>query len=789
MADKINVVDLDINIDSLISKQATLLTQITTLRSAQSALRKETENLTEANDEQTATFVKQDADLKKLNAEYNRGKGILSETTTGVKGLNDALTKQIKTEGEAKKSNKELIAFRQDLNAETVDGAKAIKEINSKINENNAFIKNNVSGLEQQRLGIGAYTDGIIKAVPGLEGFVNGLKAQTDNLKITTKTQEGAITSTNAFRVALIAIPIFAIIAAVALLVKAFASTQKGMDEISKVTRTAQVVFDKFFGLIQNVALGLFDDLKAAIDNPIEALKNLGDIIVNNVINRFKAFAVLGDAVAKLIKGDFSGAAKTATDGFIQMATGIEGATDKISGAAKSISEFVKEAEKEGLKLDSLIKRLEQREIDLTVPLAKARNELKGFKQEAEDVNKTETERLKALQKAVELQGFITKSEQELKDLAIERKELENSFNDTSRADELELQKLIAERYELETAGIENLTTLQNLRNTITNQQLAKQKAEVAEQLKLEAEKAAEEIRIAKDKGDRIAAENKQRRAIEFETELLELEERGAEKEAIRIATLNNQRQLAIEDAAIQIQDEELREQAITNINRAYAKERVDIQVEEALARYQAQADVANSIMEIFGKESQVGKAAALFKIQLANAEALAYGIAAAQRVPFPANLVAIFSTIAAVTSNIRKSKQIISGAKSPKVQKFATGTERVFGEGSETSDSIPTLLSKNERVMSAKQNRLIGFDLSNDQLVNAAQFYKSFVLNGLVSSSNMSDRGIIAAVKENTITLKNKPVGSTKISKDGIYNIVSDGQNSKVMNQDYYLG
>ncbi|MEO1256317.1 MAG: hypothetical protein AAFY41_15720, partial [Bacteroidota bacterium] len=55
----------------------------------------------------------------------------------------------------------------------------------------------------------------------------------------------------------------------------------------------------------------------------------------------------------------------------------------------------------------------------------------------------------------------------------------------------------------------------------------------------------------------------------------------------------------------------------------------------------------------------------------------------------------------------------------------FAEGTERVLGPGTETSDSIDAKLSKNERVVKASQNKEIGYDMSNEELVEAAKFYK----------------------------------------------------------------
>ena len=67
--------------------------------------------------------------------------------------------------------------------------------------------------------------------------------------------------------------------------------------------------------------------------------------------------------------------------------------------------------------------------------------------------------------------------------------------------------------------------------------------------------------------------------------------------------------------------------------------------------------------------------------------------------------------------------KGAFSVAKS-KLLQFAEGTEYVHGPGTETSDSIPAMLSRGERVLTASQNKQIN-GISNDNLVELAQIGK----------------------------------------------------------------
>jgi hypothetical protein len=51
----------------------------------------------------------------------------------------------------------QLLSLRNELNLATVEGQTALAGINVKLDENNAFIKENVSSYEQQKIAIGDY--------------------------------------------------------------------------------------------------------------------------------------------------------------------------------------------------------------------------------------------------------------------------------------------------------------------------------------------------------------------------------------------------------------------------------------------------------------------------------------------------------------------------------------------------------------------------------------------------------------------------------------------------------
>jgi hypothetical protein len=115
-------------------------------------------------------------------------------------------------------------------------------------------------------------------------------------------------------------------------------------------------------------------------------------------------------------------------------------------------------------------------------------------------------------------------------------------------------------------------------------------------------------------------------------------------------------------------------------------------------------------VMEAAGSEnSALAKAAkvlALAEIMVNMGKAIAAAIAAGAGLTFPANLGAIASGVAAVTTGIA------SAIKTVKSAKFATGGY-VSGSGNGTSDNIPAMLSNGESVMTANSTAMFAPILS----------------------------------------------------------------------------
>ena len=143
-------------------------------------------------------------------------------------------------------------------------------------------------------------------------------------------------------------------IALFAKLMEVFGSNQKVVDAFSIAMETLSIAFNDFFKFIEDnigTITGYFKDI---FENPQQALKDFGDAIKTNLIERFNSlletFGLLGKSLKLLIDGEFGEAwevVKQAGEESIDVLTGVDGSLDKITetvtNASKAIVKYGKD--------------------------------------------------------------------------------------------------------------------------------------------------------------------------------------------------------------------------------------------------------------------------------------------------------------------------------------------------------------------------------------------------------------------------------------------------------------
>jgi hypothetical protein len=633
-------------------------------------------------------------------------------------------------------SNRKLRREREGLNLETAKGKARLQEINKQLDINNKRIISNSDALKKQRLNVGNYTRSVTEGIQAsglfsrqlmilqriqatLAVFTRKSKDATEAQAVATK---GAAAASGGFskalkilKVALISTGVGAIVVALGSLIAAFASTQRGVDAFTKVLRPLKALFDVFIGFIQDTALSAFDRLKEAIANPKEAVIALGEAIKDNLLNRFKALGVFGEGLAQIFSGDLADGFKTLGNAAIQFSIGVTDGIDKIAEASESAGEFVSEAVSQGAELDRLLKKFRDRQIETVVPLAEARLEFEKLKELANDQTAADEERIAALELAATKQRFIAKTEKELIDLRIQAMELEQSFNDTSTEQQLELQQLKAEALRAETAATKKIASLVSLRTGIEKRMQKEIQAEKDKNKKKE--KTPEEVREEIKETTKVAINAAK-------------EEFAARKELFDKA-LDQRKDLLNEEL------QESKEQE--NELKALAQQRVLFADESLAAEKAKQAEIQKELAKTEKRKQLLAATETALELMASYAEG-------GSQTPFQDAFGDITKMLGALKS----------------IQFFADGTESVEG-GVQGKDSVPAMLMPKERVVDVANNMKIG-GMSNDQLAELAFKYRTGRLDQDLPSIKIekqrfeSNKELINRVKDVEKAIRNIP-------------------------------
>lgn len=446
MAEKIVIASLDIDMGALLKSTTELKTEIDRLKEAQKQLTKEGDTASEQ-------YVQNVADLKTLNSAYNANVKAISDSTTAQadqanqsKLVALALSTEAQSIKEAREQNSLLNRLRNETNVSTVEGKAQLDALNKKLDENNAFIKENADQYLQQKINIGNYKDSIKEAFSemnifngGLSGFIersqeaggvgNLLQGSLSGMA------QGFIGITRA-SLAFIATPIGAVIAAIGLVVGALVnylkSSQQGIDAVTAVTRPLQAIMSSLMGVLQNVGKMLFD----AFSNPKKTMTELYEFVKQNLINRFTAFGKILEGIIEL---DF----QKVTDGVLQAGTGVEDLTSKIQNGAKATGKFLDDAIKKGQEIDKLKKEIERSELSYQKQQIKTNDLIDEQLLISKDTSRTFAERGAAANEIIRLTTELSKKEEEIIKKKIKALQLEYSMKDAKALTIEEQQKMI----------------------------------------------------------------------------------------------------------------------------------------------------------------------------------------------------------------------------------------------------------------------------------------------------------------------------------------------------------
>lgn len=585
MAENIPLAEFDIDVSAVVKNLTQLRQQIDALKEAQREAKKQGDT---NNDQYTAN----EAALKALTQEYRNNQNSLNaviqtrslnakstaEAIDREELLNHALNTEAVTISSLRAQNKLLNQLRNETNLETAEGRAELERLNAQLDTNNDKIKANVDSLSQQKINVGNYSDSIKDALGNMNPFNQSITVFISNVQeaggVTQFFGQGIRAVTTAIKgmtvatLSFLATPIGAVIGAIGLalglVVTALTSTQEGMDKVTAVTRPLTAVMEVLLGIVQDLGLALID----AFSDPLTTIEKIYDFIKDRVVRQFEA---LKDIVQGLFTLDFDQMQK-GFDDLGAMATETWGA---IGEAVGYVTDKVAEGVRLGEELDRLSKEYEETQIRNATLIPMLNSQLREQNKIAEDTTKSTAEREAAARRTLELSRQINAAKKDELSLELQIAENEAARNDTTRADQLEIEQIKGRIHDADAQSAELETTQQNKLNTIRKDALAQQEKAVDEQIKkqqellalFEAEQGerartlAEEITLAEQVSERkkeiLQAELDANKISEeaYRTEILQLDQELAKQRA-ELAADNAMREVEAQRQAIALRRE-----------------------------------------------------------------------------------------------------------------------------------------------------------------------------------------------------------------------------------------
>lgn len=591
----IEVFSLDIDVDAAVKSASNFKTTADSLKKQIDALKK-------AGDTSSETYVKLKGSLDEANSQYRTAqrevKNLTTLQKTGITTIEDG-RKALSVLNAQWARSADLYG---ENSVETQKLAKETKELRDRLKEEEAAVGDTSRN-------VGNYTESIEKAFSNTSIFGEKVQTVTEFLGIFTgafgalkdqaasavgqitnsakateglsKAQKVAAISTNIvsgalklFRVALISTGIGAIVVLLGSLIAYFSGTQKGIDAVNSVLTPLKVVFESLVGVLETVGEALAGLFTA------DGITEFGNLIEELIIKKFEQFKKIATAIGKIITFDFKEGINDLKEVGGELVDELSAGFEKLKDISGELADTIAEAYDRGQQIADLQIQIENGEISLIKRRAELNLLTKEQNKIAEDVTRTDKERIAAAKEASLAQQELLKIEQQLLDDKIQKLKLEQQSNDTSREDQKELAQLEAERIEKATQNAEIQTTLQNKLNSIIQQRIAAAKKANEEEIKsLERQL---EIFIERNRLAISGAEEQ----LEFQRELsrrdLEIQRERLDRKLISEEEYNLE-VLKIRNALTEFEDD-LREEELERI-KDFENRKKDLQDEIRISR------------------------------------------------------------------------------------------------------------------------------------------------------------------------------------------------------------
>ena len=502
--ERINIAQVDIDVEALINKSAEVRQRIMEVSDQMKALK----DALNKGGISVQEYTRQMALLQNVQRENQREQRAYDNLISShiavqhqTMQANNTLTGSIRELGTALAQNRRIYEDFTQAQRESAEGKQLLETIHAQ-DEAYRELQRSI-GVTQ--VDVGNYRQAILDALGDNQAFgtsMNGIVNSFNNLRVnvialstpfvnfvqTGRLAPAALNATAAatgnvstgmkvLRGAIIATGIGALVVVLGSLISYFTSTQEGINKVNRVLTPLKVAFQTLIGVVQNVGKVMVESFQAAW----QPIKKAGELIGTSLITPLKQVIGVVKGLGKVLTGDFKGAweeVKKPTQDLVnkakemgKAASDAKGKFSELGGEMKNIAGNIKatmdEALKRGQRIEEINQKLSASEADFIQQTAELKQLFKEQNMIAEDTTKTFKEREEAAKKSIEIQKQINKLAEDRNGLEQELLNLKFASNDTSDADRAELAKKKAELAEQAAARIEAITTQNNKVNTI----------------------------------------------------------------------------------------------------------------------------------------------------------------------------------------------------------------------------------------------------------------------------------------------------------------------------------
>lgn len=560
--------------------------------------------------------------------------------------------------------------------------------------DNIKSVKNELKGVEKQAKkssdqmvsGFGA-AGKQAATLPGPIGMaataMNSLRAAT--LKF--------VTALKSVKVAIAATGIGALLIAVTALFQYFNKTERG----AQALRVASAALGAAIDSVVDVVIKLGETIFKVFTEPKKIFEefsvSLNTYVTEQINNILDGLGLVGSALKKAFSGDFQGALEDAEAGAKSLGEGLL-KLNPATGVMIAITEGAIELGKEitndvsaATELASAMNKVKVAERELGVERAKTLKTIAEARLIAEDETKSAEERVAKLKEAAALEADLTARE-----LANEEEKLRimRAQAELSETDEETLQKIADQEAKVAQVQLNSLNLNRRLKtelNSLEREIETERKQRATDEQKRIEEANKKELELLEQlKESRIALikDEEERKVAEAE---LALENKLAKIEGDSIAEIELRKNLeAIADSEIQAIRQEFRDKELAALEEQAKKKKeleekavADVKKAEAEKKKLRQDGLTaagsvlgslNQLIAASGNQSKeavaLQKTLAIAQIAIDTAKAITGAIAQAQSVPYPGNLVAIATGVAAVVAGIASAVSTLNTANVP---------------------------------------------------------------------------------------------------------------------------